>query len=230
MSETTNGFWHRQNLIANLPVSRFKMAHKAYLRVLNEAIGNDGVGYPSLRRIAQSMGCAERTVDKCQVELIAAGVVRVTSAKQSGCKKSNRYFLNVERLEALAEITAATAVMPKRNTAATAEIIPQSARSNTAATADKQPLTTKQLPLGLSTNEFRTAWTEWETHRKEKRSSLTATTKSKQLKKLELMGVAKAIATLQHSIEQGYTGLVEPRSQGGQRLRSKRTGAFNDAE
>ena len=55
-------------------------------------------------------------------------------------------------------------------------------------------------------------WSEWEQHRKEKRSKLTPSTQLKQLKKIKELGTARARAALSHSIEQGYTGIYEPRT------------------
>lgn len=65
------------------------------------------------------------------------------------------------------------------------------------------------LPPILDTPQFRSAWTEWESHRKHKRSALTPEAVRRQLKKLEAIGHDRAIAAIEHSIAQGYQGIYE---------------------
>jgi hypothetical protein len=72
-----------------------------------------------------------------------------------------------------------------------------------------------ELPACLNTDEFRRAWEAWEAHRREKRQKLTPTSVSRQLKMLAGMGHDRAIATIEHTITKGWTGLVEPDRLGG---------------
>ncbi len=67
------------------------------------------------------------------------------------------------------------------------------------------------FPSALNTNEFKRTWLEWEQHRQEIRHELKASTIKAQLTKLEKLGHDKAIEVIRHSIEQGWTGLFEPR-------------------
>jgi len=64
-----------------------------------------------------------------------------------------------------------------------------------------------EFPAGLRTEPFASAWREWEQHRREKRAKLGATTVQRQLALLASVGHDRAIACIQRSIEQGYTGL-----------------------
>lgn len=64
--------------------------------------------------------------------------------------------------------------------------------------------------------EFRTALSEYERHRKEKRSPLTPTAKKRLYKKLKDWGEAKATAALVNSVENGWTGVFEPNGNGTQ--------------
>ncbi len=66
------------------------------------------------------------------------------------------------------------------------------------------------IPGSLDTPEFRAAWQEWLTHRKEKRQKLTPTAIKRQLATLEKMGVKRATAAIEHSVANGYTGIFEP--------------------
>jgi len=69
------------------------------------------------------------------------------------------------------------------------------------------------IPPNLNTQEFRDIWQEWQQHRIEKRAALKPTTVKRQLKQLADMGEVRAIAALQFSITQGYSGIFEPKGQ-----------------
>ena len=70
----------------------------------------------------------------------------------------------------------------------------------------------KVLLSWLDENGLGDIWAEWEQHRKEIRKKLTPTTTLKQLKQLKKIGTARARAALEHSIQQGYSGIYEPRT------------------
>ena len=67
-----------------------------------------------------------------------------------------------------------------------------------------------EIPDGLNTPEFVTAWDRWKTHRTEIKKRLTPTQTASQLKKLEGWGIARALAAIDHSITNGWQGLFEP--------------------
>ena len=67
----------------------------------------------------------------------------------------------------------------------------------------------EQLPANLDTPEFRTIWSEWQMHRKEKKHKLTESTRKRQLAMLSEWGVERAIAAINRSITQGWTGIFE---------------------
>lgn len=58
--------------------------------------------------------------------------------------------------------------------------------------------------------DFQTAWAEWMAHRKEIKKPLKPTTIKSQLKKMVANGKARSLATIEHSISNGWTGLYEP--------------------
>jgi hypothetical protein len=61
---------------------------------------------------------------------------------------------------------------------------------------------------------FLVAWQDWQKHRREIKKSLTPSCAKAQLKKLEAMGAAKAIESIDFSIEKGWTGIFEPGGNG----------------
>lgn len=80
----------------------------------------------------------------------------------------------------------------------------------------RKPIPTNRelIPLLLRTPAFLKAWAMFEQHRKEKNAKLTPTAARLLLKKLEDWGEPRAIAALQHSIENGWTGVFEPKDGG----------------
>lgn len=69
-----------------------------------------------------------------------------------------------------------------------------------------------EIPLLLNTEAFRESWETWCRHLREKRKPLTATATKLQLDKLAEMGEARAIAAIQNSAANNYTGLFEPKA------------------
>jgi len=73
------------------------------------------------------------------------------------------------------------------------------------------------IPQELQTDGFRQAWETWQTHRREIRKALTRLTASRQLADLAGMGEVRAIAAVEHSIKNGWTGLFEAKNHGNQK-------------
>jgi len=72
----------------------------------------------------------------------------------------------------------------------------------------------KEVPKSLDCPQFRQAWAEWEQHRIQIRHKMTPLACSKLLSKLELLGVSRAVSAINHSIENGWQGIFEPKEQG----------------
>src|SRR5690606_4011964 len=75
---------------------------------------------------------------------------------------------------------------------------------------DSDSYSDSELPTELDTPKFRRAWDEWQTYRREIRKTLTPSTAQKQLRKLAEWGEAKAIAAIEQSVRNGWTGLFDP--------------------
>ena len=67
------------------------------------------------------------------------------------------------------------------------------------------------IPAGMSV-ELHRAIKRWEQYRKEKRNTLTPSGRTAFLKKCEAWGDLRAIAAIDHSIAQGWTGCFEPKT------------------
>jgi len=77
-------------------------------------------------------------------------------------------------------------------------------------TKKKKPVATAPVVLPFDSQEFATAWQEWQQHRKEKRQKLTPSTTKKQFQTLARWGEKKAITAINTAIGNGWTGLFEP--------------------
>jgi hypothetical protein len=69
-----------------------------------------------------------------------------------------------------------------------------------------------EIPQALQTDAFLAARDDWQTHRREIRKKLTPSAAKRQLADLAQMGEARAIAAIQHSIKQGWTGIFEDKN------------------
>lgn len=74
--------------------------------------------------------------------------------------------------------------------------------------SQKQEVATLTLPF--DSPEFAAAWANWRQHRTEIRKPLKPTATKAQLAKLAAMGEPRAIAAINHSLANQYTGIFEP--------------------
>lgn len=81
-------------------------------------------------------------------------------------------------------------------------------------TKKKQATPMIVFPSNLNTTQFMEAWIEWDTFRSETKHKLTPTTIKKQLAQLSKFPVDTAIAMLNQSIERGWQGIFDVKSNG----------------
>ena len=67
-----------------------------------------------------------------------------------------------------------------------------------------------EIPEALNTASFLNAWDRWCAHRRELKRPLTKISTAQQLNDLAEMGESRAIATLHHSVKNGWQGIFEP--------------------
>ena len=94
---------------------------------------------------------------------------------------------------------------------------------------DVPPLSPKgektKIPNTLDQPIFIAAWETWIGYRKAKRQTMTPHTQDLQLRRCAEWGIQHAIAAIEFSIGQGYTGLFEPN-----RIQAKSTALKTDAD
>jgi hypothetical protein len=91
--------------------------------------------------------------------------------------------------------------------------IPQPAEPPKAKRTKRQPIEDQPIPDCLNTPEFAKAWTDWQTHRRQIRKTLTPLAAQRQLTTLAEWGADRAVAAIQGSIQAGWTGIFENQRQ-----------------
>lgn len=76
-------------------------------------------------------------------------------------------------------------------------------------------------PPDFKDQEIQEAWELWLQSRREKRNAVKPTARKLQLAKLRKLSKADALAMLNHSTENGYTGLFGPNDSGSRKQRSR---------
>jgi hypothetical protein len=74
--------------------------------------------------------------------------------------------------------------------------------------------TEAEIPPSLDTEVFRGLWADWLQHRVELKKPATPTAQKRMLARLEKLGVGRAIAALEATIENGWKGVWEPKANG----------------
>lgn len=70
------------------------------------------------------------------------------------------------------------------------------------------------LPPSLETDDFRSAWLAWCSHRSEIRKPLKPTMVEQQLAEFEALGAARSVRAIRHTIAKGWQGIREPEARG----------------
>lgn len=69
-------------------------------------------------------------------------------------------------------------------------------------------------PDWIATEPFLESWAEWVDYQSVRGKPLTAGSAKRQLQDMGKWGVTRSIAAIDYSIKQGYTGLIEPKTNG----------------
>lgn len=212
-------------------------AAKLVYEVLSDRIGTNGTCWPGCRRLADDIGVNRGTVIDAIRQLEAVGLI-VVERQPNG--RSNRYSLGNGQppepmlpgidLKKRPENPAGSRPAGKSNRPENPtpggrktrplpagkpghNQIDQLNQKKNKSRAPKNDGFAKELAEypSLDTDEFRKTWAEWVQYRKEIRHALKPSTVTRQLAKLDIAGPAKAKAMIEQSIENGWTGLFDPR-------------------
>ncbi len=213
-----------------LPRKDLTPAAKIVYTVIVDAMRDKGVAWPGFRSVATDTGLSTSTVARLVVRLEALGLLVVERDSKG---RPNRYTLPLTTVPKIGTgvpvdgtvsdpqsapilddtVPILDGGVPKIGT----EAHPKSVRIQTRQQKQKKKqikaptFSWKEIQPNvkgtcLDTPEFAETWAAWVAHRREIRKPLTATTVTRQLKRLKEYGVDLATRTIEHSIEQGYQG------------------------
>jgi biotin operon repressor len=203
------------------------MPQTFYLVTLNQFVGNNADAWPSQQTIANAMNATSRAVRKWQTELEQIGVIQVNVGK--GRSLTNRYRLNLDSPPIKEEPRSALNEEPrssftddsedKRGTTFLPNEEPRSYEMRNHVPTERTLKEQRKnkgdsIPESLNSEPFRNAWGEWLEYRRQRKQSLTSATIGKQLKKLAAWGPVVAVQSIEQSIEHGWQGLFELKSNG----------------
>jgi hypothetical protein len=147
---------------------------------------------------------------KNYVELRGLGEPRAKFSKfPAPCASANK----CAQTRTSAPITSSITITPSPSVPIKPNARAHSSRPETEPETEKEKRVAGQeieIPRALDSPEFRAAWAEFCQHRLEIHHRLRPTAARKQLKNLESMGAARAIAAIDHSISNGWQGIFEP--------------------
>jgi DNA-binding MarR family transcriptional regulator len=185
---------------------------KLVLLSLADNANNQGIAWPSVTTIAARCGLSRRAVIANLAELEKRGLVR--AEKRAG--KGTKYTLQLvnEGYQCISRTGDPDAQTGERGLPALVNEgnkLVNEGHPNHQEPPVEPPRTTKKenLPHG---EKFAIAWAEWQQHRKEKRSTLTPTASKRQLATLAAIPEDEAIARIEQSIAQSWTGLFPIKS------------------
>lgn len=154
---------------------------------------------------AKGLGWSEPRVRKVKASLVALGLVQDVRDQDETTGQVQGWYIKVFHLAKRATLTISDRV-ENGTPSQTGRQMHKDSKGKCIKDSKEKP-SAEALPY--HSPEFEETWKAWEKHRKEKRQTLTPTSRAKQFKTLTQMGEKRAIAALENSIEKGYTGIFE---------------------
>lgn len=195
-------------------------AERLVLIVLANYADEAGSCYPSTKSIAERTDLKPGSVTANIRKLEARGLlVREQQYRPNGAKSSNRYTLQISC--GAPPVTEGVGT-PHRTGGGTPHRT-GGAFLNHQSNHQKEKKEGVPIPPELQNTDFVEKWTEWLDYRKRtKRKAVSDRAAALQLKKLAAVGVKRAIATIERSIENDWQGLF-PEKEEVEQQRKKRT-------
>jgi len=165
---------------------------------------------------AKALGWSERTVHRTKAELVNIGLIQNVKSLDRETGLINGWYIKVRhtvrlcihpdtdgRVDHPAKKPQCGYVAPKclgTNNINASELI--------------KPLIPieESIELPFQSEEFKNSWGEWISYKKQRKQKFVAASQVKILKKLKLIGEARAIAAIEASIEGCWQGIYEPKS------------------
>ena len=187
-----------------------------------------GLACPAIAQVARELGVDRHTVMRSINRLVSADWVTVTKGK-NGAKNVYDICQLPDDLEQVVPLQSAPKPVAECNVEQNAtwcklqpepgancdtdqlQSAPKPVANCNANIKKNSKRIIKDVELPYTDPAFVDAWKNWDQHLKELRKKRTPSSIQKQLKKLEEMGLERAIAALEFSLCQGYQGIFEPK-------------------
>ena len=195
--------------------------------VLVDHADEDGVCWPSVRKMTEVSGMSESTVRRSLKALVRHSVISVEARTDNRRRTSNLYRLLITHeppyendrggsqfdSPPLSNLPGPPCQKRKGDPVKNVRGIrtnEQDPLNKTQGTKAVSP----EIPDGLRTDRFETAWGNWLSYRRERRLTVKPMTLKAQLRKLDGWGEASAAESIELSISNGWQGLFEPKPNG----------------
>jgi hypothetical protein len=162
-----------------------------------------------LSELATVFGWTKSSVDRFLKKLISENVIETVSETEAERNRITYKLTNYERYQTVNSSglsSSETEAKQIRNSQRNGPIN-KDLKQNTTITKPLNPPT--PLPTVLDIPEFHQALADWESHKSERKDKLTPLSRKKLINKLESIGVERAIAAINFSIEKGWAGVYE---------------------
>jgi Helix-turn-helix domain len=206
-------------------LTRLGPAELCVLLIFARHANSNGVSWPGPGSIAQRIGASVRTAERAISGLTGKEFLQTVTAGGGRGNPAHRRLTIPSKTPAQDVGVCSPETPTRRDTKPRhgATLNPDNGRLETPAqdVGGSIPLTTHELPYeenkagegeiprSLRTENFLKAWGEWQQHRREIRKKLTPLAARRQLARLEAMGSTRAVAAIEHSIQNGWTGIFE---------------------
>ena len=178
------------------------LAKLAYGRLRLYAENDSGTAWPSMDKLGRDIGKSDRQVRREVLTLVKRGLLKAKARRGQTTKFT------------FPDITPDTSGRGDRIGRGTksgkgprTELVGDPGQICPPKTISEKYLRDNKIDTCLDTPEFQEAWDHWETFRREKKKTITASTKVFQLRKLAKHDVAVAIQAIHDSITAGWQGL-----------------------
>lgn len=168
---------------------------------------------PVLYTMQMSFIGSQHTLAKAIDDLAAWGIIEVLMQTKGQGTKVKLTIAFLQKHCNCDAITTTDAIAEMQIDCNSSAIEVQTIKSNKRDKSNKPPngvaIVALLAAFKYQSESFRIAWKEWEQFHKESKKSMTPTTVYRQLKRLEKVPEAEAIAMIEQSIQNGWQGLFE---------------------
>jgi hypothetical protein len=213
------------------------MAEKIFLVEINSLDNTEKGCYANNEYFSKFFKVSKNRVSEVINSLVEKGYLKSSIKEGEGNKRMLKTLYNFSGIGSTTKVVEVSNKTGRGSTTLDGEGLQEKGEhnntiNNTSNNTINKPLSADAEPvqvLPFSSNEFKSSWAEWLKYRKEKKQKMPPTTVRKQLKILGARSEIDAIAILEQSMEQGWTGLYEVKNKNNGKHKGTSTGISTQA-